>query len=199
MNALTSILYWLSTGMLIPVIVLLLLSFGLALVLAGDLYGHYAHRRRNASRIKELLERVRREPVGPVGIENLPQAQSALMDHLRQMIDVHWHPVHGEKIISDFELESKRDLEKPATLMRVGPMLGLMGTLIPMGPALVGLAAGDIASMASNMQVAFSTTVVGIFVGAIGFVVQLVKQRWHQGDRELLLYLFDLSQEGGQS
>ena len=39
-------------------------------------------------------------------------------------------------------------------------MLGLMGTLIPMGPALVGLSTGDIASMAYNMQVAFATTAV---------------------------------------
>ena len=65
------------------------------------------------------------------------------------------------------------------TMARLGPMLGLMGTLIPMGPALVGLAAGDIAAMAENLQVAFSTTVVGLFVGGIGFAVQQAKQRWH--------------------
>ena len=50
----------------------------------------------------------------------------------------------------------------------MGPVLGLMGTLIPMGPALVGLSSGDIASMAYNMQVAFATTVVGLVIGAIG-------------------------------
>jgi biopolymer transport protein ExbB/TolQ len=72
-------------------------------------------------------------------------------------------------------------------------MLGLMGTLIPMGPALVGLAAGDIESMALNMQVAFSTTVVGLFTGAIGFIIQLFRQRWYREDGELLQYLLDLS------
>ena len=64
-------------------------------------------------------------------------------------------------------------------MARLGPMLGLMGTLIPMGPALVGLAAGDIVAMAENLQVAFSTTVVGLFVGGIGFAVSQAKQRWH--------------------
>jgi biopolymer transport protein ExbB/TolQ len=108
-----------------------------------------------------------------------------------------WHPIHGEKTLSDFELASKRELDAPTTLMRVGPMLGLMGTLIPMGPALVGLAAGDIGTMASNMQVAFSTTVVGIFIGAIGFVVQQIKHRWRQGDHAVLVYLFELSQAKG--
>ena len=60
----------------------------------------------------------------------------------------------------------------------MGPILGLMGTLIPMGPALVGLATGDIASMAYNMQVAFATTVVGLVVSAIGFITQQAKERW---------------------
>ena len=64
----------------------------------------------------------------------------------------------------------------------MGPMLGLMGTLIPMGPALVGLSTGDIASMAYNMQVAFATTVVGLFSAAIGFITQQVKQRWYLQD-----------------
>jgi biopolymer transport protein ExbB/TolQ len=60
-----------------------------------------------------------------------------------------------------------------------------------MGPALVGLAAGDIASMAQNMQVAFSTTVLGIFVGAVGLVAQLLMKRWYQSDSELLRYLLE--------
>ena len=199
MNVLTTVLYWLSTGMLIPVIVLLLLSFVWALALAGNLYGHYAHRHRNRARMQKLLQRVRQDRAGVSRLDDLVEGKSRLMDHLKQLIEVDWHPVHGEKIISDFELESKRDIEIPTTLMRVGPMLGLMGTLIPMGPALVGLAAGDITSMAANMQVAFSTTVVGIFVGAIGFIVQLVKQRWYHGDREILVYLFSLSREGEES
>ena len=80
-----------------------------------------------------------------------------------------------------------------ATLMRIGPMLGLMGTLIPMGPALVSLASGDIASMAMNMQVAFATTVVGIFCGGIGFVVQMVTKRWFVEDVHWLQYFFDLA------
>ncbi len=71
-------------------------------------------------------------------------------------------------------------------------MLGLMGTLIPMGPALVGLASGDIATMAQNMQVAFATTVVGIFVGGIGYVTQLVKQRWFVEDLNNLEFISKL-------
>ena len=84
-----------------------------------------------------------------------------------------------EKALADFEADCEEDLAAARTMARLGPMLGLMGTLIPMGPALVGLAAGDIAAMAENLQVAFSTTVVGLFVGGVGFAVQQAKQRWH--------------------
>lgn len=58
-------------------------------------------------------------------------------------------------------------------------MLGLMGTLIPMGPALVGLASGDIVSMAYNMQVAFATTVVGMAVAAIGLATLQMNKRFY--------------------
>ncbi len=68
-------------------------------------------------------------------------------------------------------------------------MLGLMGTLIPMGPALVGLSTGDVSTMAHNMQVAFATTVVGVFIGAIGFITLQVKQRWYADDMNTLEYI----------
>jgi biopolymer transport protein ExbB/TolQ len=72
-------------------------------------------------------------------------------------------------------------------------MLGLMGTLIPMGPALVALANGNISSMAMNMQVAFSTTVLGIFIGAIGFVTHSVKSRWHNEEIANLQYALEVN------
>ena len=77
----------------------------------------------------------------------------------------------------------------------MGPMLGLMGTLIPMGPALVGLSTGDISSMAYNMQVAFATTVVGLFAAAVGFITQQVKQRWYLQDMTNLEFLSNLFNE----
>lgn len=61
-----------------------------------------------------------------------------------------------------------------------------------MGPALVGLSTGDIASMAYNMQVAFATTVVGLFSSAIGFITQQVKQRWYMQDLNRLEYVSEV-------
>ena len=87
-----------------------------------------------------------------------------------------------DRLLSGFEIEADKDLSISKTLAKMGPILGLMGTLIPMGPALVGLSTGDIASMAYNMQVAFSTTVVGLFSSAVGFITLQVKKRWYLQD-----------------
>jgi biopolymer transport protein ExbB/TolQ len=195
MNLLTSVLYWLSTGMLIPVIVLLLIAFGWSLLLLGDLYGQYSWRLRHRSLVQEISRQTRRTDLDGLSLESLARGKSSFVRHLHRLIELNGPAVHGERILTDFELACRRDLDVSLTLLRVGPMLGLMGTLIPMGPALAGLASGDIASMAYNMQIAFSTTVVGIFVGAVGFIVQLIKKRWYQSDHALLVYLFELSQQ----
>ena len=62
-------------------------------------------------------------------------------------------------------------------------------------PALAGLASGDIASMAYNMQIAFATTVVGLVAGAVGFLTQQVKQRWYLQDMTNLEFIAELLNE----
>lgn len=193
MSILTDTLYWLSTGMLIPVIVLLLFCFGWALALVGDLYGRFARRLRTRESTAVLVRAVRQQGVLGGQLSEKLHADATLRDPIEALEASHWHPVHGDKTVCDFERGCRRGVESASLLTRVGPMLGLMGTLIPMGPALVGLAAGDIASMADNMQVAFSTTVLGIFVGAVGLLVQVTKKRWAQTDSELLRYLLELA------
>ena len=102
--------------------------------------------------------------------------------YLNRLLEARDNAPLRQRLLAEFEIAADRDLSTSKTLSKMGPMLGLMGTLIPMGPALVGLSTGDIASMAYNMQVAFATTVVGLFAAAIGFITQQVKQRWYLKD-----------------
>jgi len=196
LNALTNVLYWISTGLLIPVVVLLIAAFIIALLMLGGFYGGYMQRLKFKKAIEGILSQIR----GTAGIaainfaENL-KGKTRFLSALQLAEKLQWQPIHTDKILADFELAGEKELESSRTLMRIGPMLGLMGTLIPMGPALVGLASGDIAGMAINMQVAFSTTVIGVFSGIVGFVTQLVKKRWFVEDINNLQYIFDLNQQ----
>ena len=65
-------------------------------------------------------------------------------------------------------------------LARVGPMLGLMGTLIPLGPGLAALGKGNVAVLAQAVTVAFDTTVMGLLIGVLAFVVSRLRRRWYE-------------------
>ena len=74
---------------------------------------------------------------------------------------------------------ARRRIGRSDTLARIGPMLGLMGTLIPLGPGLAALGRGDVQSLASAMTVAFDTTVLGLFVAVLGYLVGRQRRRWY--------------------
>ncbi|MDO4502029.1 MAG: MotA/TolQ/ExbB proton channel family protein [Coriobacteriia bacterium] len=64
-------------------------------------------------------------------------------------------------------------------ISKVAPMIGLMGTLIPLGPGLVAFGEGDASVMASAMLVAFSTTVTGLAVAVVTYLIARVRRRWY--------------------
>lgn len=192
MELLTRALYLLATGLLAPVVVLLLILFARSLLLAGSTYGAWLSRQRFRAALGPLLDRLDRDNVEAVlRTADLPP-EPRWTPALGRLLDHGGSAVHREKALADFEAGCEEDIAAARTLARLGPMLGLMGTLIPMGPALVGLAAGDIAAMAENLQVAFSTTVVGLFVGGVGFAVQQAKQRWHREALDALEFVSGL-------
>jgi len=85
--------------------------------------------------------------------------------------------------------EAEKDIATSKLLAKVGPVLGLIGTLIAMSPALTGLSSGDISGMAYNMQVVFATTVVGLVISLIGMITLQFKQRWYAKDTNNLDYV----------
>ena len=192
MELISDILYWISTGLLVPVIVLLIFLFLRALVLVGSYFGQYLAIRKSSATIRKVLTGVTRENLDSV-VERLPKKSGMpVVSYVRQIIENKDNPAEVQRLLSEFEIVADKDLSTSKMLSKLGPMLGLMGTLIPMGPALAGLASGDIASMARNMQVAFATTVTGLVAAAIGYVTQQVKQRWYLQDITNLEYLAEI-------
>lgn len=192
MNSLTQLLYWISTGLLIPVIVLLLIFFVRALLLVGTFYGQYSQKVKFNKTFKEKIDNLDVDNVERMmEVENL-DGKLVLVAYLRKLIKLPPSAVHYDKLLNDFEIACQKELSNSQTLAKLAPTLGLMGTLIPMGPALVGLASGDIESMAMNMQVAFATTVIGLLSGAVGFIILQVKRRWYASDLADLEFVSEL-------
>ena len=99
------------------------------------------------------------------------------------------------KALADFDFRSMRRLERTRLLVRAGPALGLMGTLIPLSPALSGLARGDVARLTDNLRVAFSITVLGLLIGAIAFGISLVRDRLYAQDLSDLEFVTAILEE----
>ncbi len=96
-------------------------------------------------------------------------------------------PLDG--LVNLFDLVSLRKLERTRMMVRFGPALGLMGTLIPLSPALEGLANGNVKLLSENLRVAFSVTVLGLLIGAVAFAIALVRDRLYAQDLSDLEYV----------
>lgn len=180
MNYISDILFMISTGLLIPVVVLLIFFFLRALLLVINFFAQFQSAAKTSATLSKELDNLTVENFASLQ-EHLPKKSKALaIIYLNKLIDAKDSEAKREKILNEYEIAVSADISTSKTLSKMGPMLGLMGTLIPMGPALVGLSTGDISTMAYNMQVAFATTVVGLFAAAIGFITQQTKQRWYK-------------------
>lgn len=195
MNVISNILYWISTGLLVPVIVLLIFFFIRAIVLVGSFFGQYLQHKKFVMPFYGRIEKLSNENYEDF-VGSLPDNPKNLMTYYaKEIVTAKGNNARIELLLSEYEIEASKELSMSKMLTKMGPILGLMGTLIPMGPALVGLATGDIASMAYNMQVAFATTVVGLVVSAIGFLTQQIKERWSIKNMTMLEYLAEVTKQ----
>jgi biopolymer transport protein ExbB/TolQ len=102
------------------------------------------------------------------------------------------------KLLQEYEFYTLKRLERTRILVRIGPMLGLMGTLIPLSPALIGLATGNTEQLAVNLTTAFSVTVIGLLIGGIAFGISIVRDRMYSQDISDMEYLLELLEGSGE-
>ena len=179
METISNSLFWISNGLLVPVIVLLLLFFLRAIILAGGFFGEFYQRMKLQKQLSEMLETITPENINEQ-LQNLPQAgKQPLLRCLKKLAEHRDNAAYCERLLANFEVDAEKELGRSRTFIKLGPMLGLMGTL----------ATGDISSMAYNMQVAFATTVVGMVIAAVGVITLQVKQRWYAREINDLEYL----------
>lgn len=189
MEAISKVLFWVANSLLIPDIIILLCLFARSLLLIGSFYNQFMVKRKVD---KEMNDKIRN--LSSSNIEDLktalPQKDNSLyIKYLRDLLTTPSSEAFSDYLISSFENEAEKDTSLSKLLAKMGPVLGLIGTLIAMSPALVGLSTGDIAGMAYNMQVVFATTVVGLVVSAVGLVTLQFKQRWYAKDVNNLDYV----------
>ena len=193
-----AVLYTISTSLLYPVILLLMVFVVWALVSTGEYLSEYSKRHRNTESLEQACTQIR--------VEMDKGSLDGALKHLHSIDQNHFVTSFAreaaqhvgkndfmpmERLFGEYEIKMSSRLENGRIMSTVAPMLGLMGTLIPMGPALVGLSSGDMVALADNLILAFATTVLGLFVGSIGYVLTLVRRRWYRYDLEDIEYILE--------
>jgi biopolymer transport protein ExbB/TolQ len=114
-----------------------------------------------------------------------PRAPSAFA--AAALLDISRAILAGEQMgieyaLADYELAVQRRLDRTRILVRAGPALGLMGTLIPLAPGLAALGRGEITTLAGDLRTAFAATTIGLLVGTVAFALTLTRARIYSED-----------------
>ena len=189
MDNISQLLFLVSDSLLIPDIIVLLVLFVRALFLVGSFYNQYITKYKNERQLRPILNELTPERMEALQAA-LPEKDNSLyIKYLRAILARPADDTYADYMITNFENDAEKDVVTSKLLAKVCPVLGLIGTLIAMSPALTGLSQGDISKMASNMQVVFATTVVGLVVSLVGLVTLQFKQRWYAKEVNQLDYI----------
>jgi biopolymer transport protein ExbB/TolQ len=197
--SLESIIFRVANSLRIPVLVAALLALAWVLIECGSLVVELSKRRRRnpivvagATRAAcEALENGDR-PLAARHLAGLASNQ-AMRSVLTRVLAVAATPRADSNVVAmnlaDFDLRSMRRLERTRVLVRAGPALGLMGTLIPLSPALQALGGGDLTLLTEKLRVAFSVTVLGLLIGVLAYAISLMRQRIYAQDLSVVEFV----------
>ena len=185
---LTGSLDVISQSLTIPVLIILLIIVIISIISLGGLIAEYTSRRKvPVGTIRDLIYEINaagsvEELKDLISKAKIPKSQRKVLTEIAssQNLGKTSREALARKLY-EFEEEKTMDkLKKTDIITRIGPTLGLMGTLIPMGPGLAALGAGDINTLASSLTVAFNTTIVGIGSGALCYVIGKIRSGWYE-------------------
>ena len=184
---LQSIIYAISSSLLYPVMVLLIVLVAWMVVFAGGFLAEWITRLRLKKNvdITRYLSRIQREKELPESVRmHLPLRVRIYVKKLTSLLQEKddFLQERVESLIQEKEMKLTKEVDRTRLVVRIGPSLGLMGTLIPMGTGLAALSQGNLTQMTSSLIIAFTTTVLGLALGILAYFFTTIKGRWVQED-----------------
>ncbi len=179
-----------------PVSLVLVILMAASVVLLGTLVAEgFTERLRLRARLPLLVDRIR---AGEEPLEQIIAGSGLLRRQKRALLELKRHPdltpAMRESLAAQLLFKERTHydgLVKLSDLVaRLGPMFGLLGTLIPLGPGIIALGRGDTFTLSQSLLTAFDTTIAGLIAAAVAFVVSAVRRKWYDtymADLELVM------------
>ena len=186
---LTTFIHIVSESLLTPVVVLLVLFLIISILAIGGLINEKYTRKPMKKRELETLLNDDNSS-SPEEIKNHVKSSTLFntqKDIIVNIIDNHNLDLEARKsfatkLVEDEQMILLKKTNLTDIFVRLGPVLGLLGTLIPLGPGLSALGSGQIATLASSLTIAFDTTVIGLTISSLSYVVSKYKKQWYESD-----------------
>lgn len=175
-----------------PVIVILLIFIVAVVILLGSLVAEFfTERRRLKVRMPILVDELRRENDS---LSRTIDGSGLLKRQKKALTELTAHPeltdVMREALAVRLLEEEKSRFDNivriSEVIARLGPMLGLLGTLIPLGPGIVALGQGDTYTLSTSLLTAFDTTVAGLVCAAVATVISTIRKAWYNNYMSIL-------------
>ena len=180
------VLHAISQGLLIPTILLLICLIGYAAFCIGSIIAEYFTERKHFKvtmpKFLSALMSAKQDEI-PAVIQ-----ESGLLNRQKiALLTVYdYRTLPGDamvalirRLVSEEEARYDRIAARNNMAARVSPMIGLMGTLIPLGPGIQALGKADTNALSSSLLIAFDTTVAGLVVAAVCLVIGKIRQTWY--------------------
>ena len=185
---LTSLLNVISQSLLIPVLVILLICAFYVIIALGSLIAEYTSRKIvSVEEIDNLIENIDKsttvsEAKGYILKADINKSQKKILNEIldKEELSPDSREVIATRLVEQREEIVDKRLRRTDIIVRVGPTLGLMGTLIPLGSGLAALKTGDINTLADSLIVAFDTTVVGVGAGTLAYFISKIRGDWYE-------------------
>ncbi len=176
--------------LLTPVLIILSLFFIYALINMGILLAEYYKRRKHEFEIKQFMGQILAakdrknddEIIKIIDAGKIPERHKEVLKTLAGSSNVSndFRESLAIKMVEDEGLWASKKLERTDIIAKISPAIGLMGTLIPLGPGLTALGSGDIQSLAQHLLIAFDAAVLGMAAAAVAFITSKIRRRWYE-------------------
>lgn len=175
-----------------PVITVLLVLVAASVVLVGSLlveiFAQRRHLRVNLPPLVDALRRGERTPAECISESGLLKRQKAMLSELTKPPELtpNMRQAMAERLLEEEQSRYDRLVKLSDLICKLGPMFGLLGTLIPLGPGIIALGQGDTYTLSQSLLTAFDTTIAGLAAAAPAMIVSTVRKGWYQNDMSIL-------------